>query len=128
MSNQYARNIWLNRLSAIYNLMSADTGNICRSSKLSADISEYRLLERGIIYKLNANWSKKKVANYDTSPAISLGYDNLLFPFVIIVGGIGIAGKDSKYLIHFYSCSTRCISQPLSKSNHLLVSSSLARW
>ena len=59
-----------------------------------------KLLERGIIHKLNADWSKKKVVNYEAPPAMSLGYDNLLFPFVIIVGGTGIAGN-LNYMIHF---------------------------
>ena len=41
------------------------------------------------------DWSKRKVVEYEAQPAMSLGYDNLLFPFVIIVGGAAIAGKDN---------------------------------
>ena len=41
-----------------------------------------------------SDWSKRKVVEYEAQPAMSLGYDNLLFPFVIIVGGTAIAGKD----------------------------------
>jgi len=50
-----------------------------------------KLLERGIIFKLNGDWSKKKVVDFEAPPAMSLGYDNLLFPFVIIIGGATIA-------------------------------------
>ena len=41
----------------------------------------------------NSDWSKRKVVDYEAQPAVSLGYDNLLFPFVIIIGGATIAGK-----------------------------------
>ena len=34
--------------------------------------------------------------DYEAPPAMSLGYDNLLFPFVIIIGGTTIAGKGHK--------------------------------
>ena len=46
-----------------------------------------------------SDWSKRKVVEYEAQPAMSLGYDNLLFPFVIIVGGTAIAGKDYTCLI-----------------------------
>ena len=41
-----------------------------------------------------SDWSKKKVVDFEAPPAMSLGYDNLLFPFVIIIGGAAIAGQD----------------------------------
>ena len=41
-----------------------------------------------------SDWSKKKVVDFEAPPAMSLGYDNLLFPFVIIIGGAAIAGQE----------------------------------
>ena len=39
------------------------------------------------------DWSLREVVDYEVQPAVSLSYDNLLFPFTIIVGGAAIAGK-----------------------------------
>ena len=41
-----------------------------------------------------SDWSKRRVIDYEAQPVVSLGYDNLLFPFVIMIGGAAIAGKD----------------------------------
>ena len=44
------------------------------------------------------DWSKREAVDYEVKPAVSLGYNNLLFPFTIIIGGIVIAGKNYRML------------------------------
>ena len=66
-----------------------------------------------------SDWSKKKVVDFEAPPAMSLGYDNLLFPFVIIIGGAAIAGQE-------YSVFKKKIHDI--SPQHLQFLSSSARW
>ena len=50
-----------------------------------------KMLEAGIIFKMNKDFSKRKIINYEVEPAITLGYENLAFPFLVLLGGLTFA-------------------------------------
>jgi hypothetical protein len=55
------------------------------------DFFNYHLLklqERGVMHKIVRDWSYSPSESYWVPDAISLGYDNTLFPFLILLGGI----------------------------------------
>ena len=50
-----------------------------------------KMLEAGIIFKMNKDFSKRKIINYEVEPAVTLGYENLAFPFLVLLGGLTVA-------------------------------------
>jgi ABC-type amino acid transport substrate-binding protein len=48
----------------------------------------FKLEESGVMYKLNRDWTYLPTDVYWVDDAISLGYDNALFPYLILLGGI----------------------------------------
>ena len=50
-----------------------------------------KLREGGIVYKMNEEWSLREELNFELEPAVTLGYDNLAFPGMILLGGLMVA-------------------------------------
>ena len=50
-----------------------------------------RLREGGVVYKMNEEWSLREELNFELEPAVTLGYDNLAFPGMILLGGLAVA-------------------------------------
>ena len=75
------------------------------------------------------DWSKRKTVDYEAQPAMSLGYDNLMFPFFIIICGTAIAGKSyslgSKRSSHINYFTYPCC---LCRNIHLLRADEILFW
>ena len=50
-----------------------------------------KMMEAGIIFKINKDISKREVIDYETAPAVTLGFENLAFPFLVLLGGLTLA-------------------------------------
>ena len=58
-----------------------------------------KMIEAGIVFKINKDISKRKIIDYEMEPAVTLGFENLAFPFLLLLGGLTLAV--------FMSCSER---------------------
>ena len=50
-----------------------------------------KMMEAGIIFKINKDITKRKIINYEMEPAVTLGFENLAFPFLVLLGGLTLA-------------------------------------
>ena len=50
-----------------------------------------KMMEAGIIFKINKDMSKRKIIDYEVEPAVTLGFENLAFPFLVLLGGLSLA-------------------------------------
>ena len=50
-----------------------------------------KMLEAGIIFKINKDISKRKIIDYEVEPAVTLGFENVSFPFMVLLGGLTLA-------------------------------------
>ena len=50
-----------------------------------------KMHESGIIDKMNQDWSKREEIDFDLDPTVTLGYENVAFPFTILLGGLSFA-------------------------------------
>jgi hypothetical protein len=69
-------------------------GQAAWAFQMNSEFTEYfnfhlfKLEESGVMYKLNRNWTYAPKEVFWVDDAISLGYDNTLFPYLILLGGI----------------------------------------
>ena len=47
-----------------------------------------KMHESGVIDKMNRDWSLREEIEFDVEPAVTLGYKNVVFPFIILVSGL----------------------------------------
>ena len=47
-----------------------------------------KMHESGVIDKMNRDWSLREELDFEIDPAVNLGYENVAFPFIILVGGL----------------------------------------
>ena len=47
-----------------------------------------KLHESGVIDKMNHDWSLREEMDFEIDPVVILGYENVAFPFMILVGGL----------------------------------------
>ena len=50
-----------------------------------------KMHESGVIDQMNRDWSLREEMEFEINPAVTLGYENVAFPFMILVGGLLIA-------------------------------------
>ena len=47
-----------------------------------------KMHESGVIDKMDRDWSLREEIEFEVEPAVTLGYKNVVFPFIILVGGL----------------------------------------
>ena len=50
-----------------------------------------RMHESGVIDKMNRDWSLREEIDFEFDPAVTLGYENVAFPFIILIGGLAFS-------------------------------------
>ena len=50
-----------------------------------------KMHEGGIIDRMNLDWSLREEMNFEIDPVVNLGYENVAFPFIILVGGLAFS-------------------------------------
>ena len=50
-----------------------------------------KMMEAGVIFKINKDMSKREIIDYEMEPAVTLGFENLAFPFLVLLCGLTLA-------------------------------------
>ena len=65
-----------------------------------------KMHESGVIDKMNRDWSLREEIEFEVEPAVTLGYKNVVFPFIILAGGLlfscGLTFFESRIVKYFW--------------------------
>ena len=75
-----------------------------------------KMHESGVIDQMNRDWSLREEIDFEVEPAVTLGYKNVVFPFIVLVGGL------------IFSCGVTFFESGFKKSIGNIKGSSRKKW